>query len=127
MEALIGVVIGCVIGNVVAITILVVEHRRWKKEFKLQYLITERKRREEQFDRIRKLLVDGLIDDTFPCEFAISIGSRLPIKIAKLIYKTMKDGDLSHLEGKQEILQEISLILGAYLREIDKQIEELSQ
>jgi len=56
MEALIGVVIGGVIGYGAAITTLLVEHRRWKKEFKLQYLITERLRREQQCDKIKELL-----------------------------------------------------------------------
>lgn len=132
MEVIIGVIIGAVIGYVAAITTLVVEHRRWRKEFKLHYLITERKRREEQCDRIRELLKQVLHDeakglsDEMGFEFGSFIGSRLPLKVVNLIQKALKEPDRSD-EGGQKLYQEVSLILGTYLGEIDKQIEELAQ
>ncbi len=127
METLIGVVIGCVIGNVVAITILVVEHCRWRKEFKLQYLITERIRREEQYDKIRELLDKGLKEDLFPFEFIMKMLIRLPDEVTNLIKKAWKESDLSDDKGKQKLYRRVSLILGNYLSKIDKQIEKLTQ
>lgn len=127
MEALIGVLIGGVIGYVAAITTLVVEHRRWKKEFKLQYLITERIRREKQCDRIRELLVKGLNENLYPTELATTMWIRLPQKVKSLIEKVWKDIEHNQFEGKQKLYREVSFILGTYLGEIDKQIEELTQ
>jgi len=129
MEALIGVLIGAVIGYVAAITTLIVEHRRWRKEFKLQYLITERKRREEQCDKISELL-HGLIDEVNPevdpFEFGIFVGSRLPLEVVDLIQEALKEPDRSD-KGMHKLNREVSAILGIYLSKIDKQIEELTK
>ncbi len=127
MEALIGVLIGGVIGYVAAITTLLVEHRRWKKEFKLQYLITERIRREDQCDRIRELLDKGLNEDLYPVELGTKMFIRLPEKVKSLLLTAWKDTDHSDHEGKRKLYQKVSLILGAYLNKIDRQIEELTQ
>jgi hypothetical protein len=127
MEALIGVLIGAVIGYVAAITTLLVEHRRWRKEFKLQYLITERKRREEQCDKIRELLEKGLSESSYPFELGINMFLRLPEDVGYFINRAWKDIDRRQPEGKQELYQKVTLILGAYLAKIDKQIEELTK
>lgn len=126
MEVIIGVIIGGVIGYVAAITTLVVEHRRWRKEFKLQYLITERIRREKQCDRIEELLAKGLCEDSYPMELFVNIWMRLPQYIRNPIDEAWDGIDDSQLEGKRKLYQEVSAILGAYLYEIDKQIEELT-
>ncbi len=127
MEALIGVIIGGVIGYGAAITTLVVEHRRWKREFKLQYLITERTRREEQCDRIRELM-DKAIDENSYSAVLLGMWIRLPRKIRTLLDRAIHNRDHSQPEGKQKLRHEISLILGFHLlSKIDKQIEELTQ
>ena len=128
MEVIIGVLIGGVIGYVAAITTLVVEHRRWRKEFKLQYLITERIRREEQCDRINKLLEEGLNTGVFTFEFMTTILKRLPLKLRNLIFEAMKEKQSDDSdEGTKKLRQKVSLVLGNYLGVIDKQIEELTQ
>ncbi len=127
MEALIGVVIGGVIGYGAAITTLLVEHRRWKKEFKLQYLITERIRREEHCDKINELLKEVISEGSFNFEFIIKILIRLPDELTNLITKAWRESDLSDDKGKQKLYRSVSLVLGTYLSKIDKQIEELTQ
>ena len=127
MEVIIGVLIGAVIGYVAAITTLIVEHRRWRKEFKLQYLITERIRREKQCDRIRELLVKGINEKIYPTELATTLWVRIPQKVKSLIEKVWKDIEHNQFEGKEKLHKEVSAILGTYLGEIDKQIEELTQ
>jgi len=137
MTALIGVLIGGVIGYVAAVTTLLVEHhhwkttlsvehRRWRKEFNLQHLKAERIRQEEQCDRIRELLDEAIDEDSYS---AVLIGRwiRLPQKIRTLLDRAINDIDCSQPEGKDKLRHEISLILGVYLGEIDKQIEELTQ
>jgi len=126
MEVIIGVLIGAGIGYIAAITTLVVEHRRWKKEFKLQYLITERIRREKQCDRIRELLTKALNENLNPAELATTLWIRLPQKVNSLIVKAWKNKH-NQLEEKQKLNQEVSTILANYLVEIDKQIEELTK
>ncbi len=125
---LIGVILVSIIGYAAVITTLVVEHRRWKKEFKLQYLITERSRREGQCDRIKELFDESVnnTDKEAAYELGTFIGSRLPIKVAKLIGDALKERDCSD-EGLQKLPQKVSFILSIYLSEIDKQIEELTQ
>jgi len=130
MEGLIGVLIGAVIGYVAAITTLLVEHRRWRKEFKLQYLLTERIRREEQCDKIKELFHKGLNDEVNPevnpYELGVLVGARLPLKVVNLIQEALKESDHSD-EGAQNLNEEVFAILETYLSEIDKQIEELTQ
>ncbi len=127
MEVIIGVLIGGVIGYVAAITTLLVEHRRWRKEFKLQYLITERIRREKQCDKIRELLTNALNENLEPAELATTMWIRLPQKVKSLIEKAWEDIEHNQFEGKQKLNQEVSIILANYLVEIDTQIEELTQ
>lgn len=127
MDTLIGVIVGGVIGYVAAITTLVVEHRRWRKEFKLQYLITERRRREEQCNRIKNLLVKGLDEDSCSIELAIDMWLRLPQKTSQLIEELWKKIDHSQPEGKRELYQKAALVLGNYLAEIDEQIEKMAR
>lgn len=130
MEALIGVIgviIASLIGYGAVMTTLFIEHRRWIKQFKLQYLIMERKRREEQCDKIRELLVEGLREDMYSDELAIEMFIRLPLKIKILIQDAWKETDHSDDEAKRKLYQKVSLFLGTYLSKIDKQIEELTQ
>ena len=127
MDTLIGVIIGGVIGYVAAITTLVVEHRRWRKEFKLQYLITERRRREEQCNRIKDLLEKGLSEDSYSIELGIDMWVRLPQNTSQLIEELWKKIDHSQPEGKRKLYQKIALVLGNYIAEIDKQIEKMAR
>lgn len=124
---LIGVILVSIIGYAAVITTLVVEHRRWKKEFKLQYLITERVRREKQCDKIRELLKQGLHDDLYHFDLALNMWGRLPKNVKSPIIKAWDGIDLSDDKVKRKLYLEVSVILGKYLVSIDKQIEELTQ
>jgi len=53
---------------------------------------------------------------------------RLPEKVGSHIRKVWKERALiTNDEEEQELYRKVSIILGTYLGEIDKQIEELTQ
>ena len=123
---IIGGAIGVIGSAVTSIPSLIYNHYHWKKEFNLQNLITVRTRREKQCDRMTKLL-DKAIDETPYPPVLDGMWIRLPQKQRKLLNRAIKDIDRNQPEGKQKLRHKISFILGAYLGEIDKQIEELTR
>lgn len=124
MEALIGVLIGAVIGYVAAITTLVVEHRRWMKDKKLEYLRAERRHKEEQYLHILSNLNTFVDED---CHDKTTV-SRTCLVLSDEIAEQI-DSNLEKLFNKEidrhEVFGQIAFYMRKSLDEIDKEIKEL--
>ncbi len=126
MEALIGVLIGCVIGNVVAITILVVEHRRWKKDKKLEHLRAEIRHKEEQYLSVLSRLED-CIKSEGDWNLYMAMRLRLVLRDEKNIVSVlqkMANRNISRQEMEKEY-NKIVLSMEKSLTELDKKRNEL--
>mgnify|MGYP001570186354 CR=1 FL=1 len=128
-ETLWGVIIGGAFGGGFSMVVLIVEHLRWNKEFKIRYLQAERTRREEQCKKIRNYFHEGEKSDKWDAYLEAEWLNRLPIKVRNRIIEITSDADRNqndiHKEPKLYLL--VSHILGEFLAEIDEEIDKLSR
>jgi len=128
-ETLLAVIIGGVLGGGFSMVVLIVEHHRWKKEFKIQYLQAERRRREEQCEKIRNHFSEGLATGKWSAQLVSEWILRLPKEVGSRICKTCQgiNFDQTSTEEKKNLYVEVVCILGEFMAEIDKEIEKLSR
>lgn len=126
-ETLWAVVVGGVLGGGFSITVLIVEHVRWKREFRLRYLQAERKRREEQCKRIASYLRNGVKSGLWSIELVAEYMIRLPKEVSEHISDLWHKKDLTQEKKRAELYQEVMLILQTYISKIDEEIGKLSR
>ena len=126
-----AVVVGGLLGGGFSLVVLAIEHSRWKKEFELRFLQTERKRREEQCERIRRDVSEGLNEGSWSAQLLSEDILRLPKDVGKRILRVFEQMDLTQesfgREEKQKRYLEIVTILGEYMAQLDKEIEKVSR
>jgi len=125
-QTLWAVIIGGVLGGGFSLVVLIVEHHRWKKEFKIQYLQAELTRREKQCEKIRNYFREGIDRDSWAPELLPACWIRLPKKVSERITEVWQRIDHSQKQGQLDLFQKVLIILGEYMSEIDEQIEKLS-
>ena len=126
---IIGGLIAAIGGAVATIPSLFFNERRWKKEKKLEYLITERNRRKEQYkyfaSKFPEAIEKNLSDDEILAEFYIDI----PEKIQKIIHSWVKEIPNFRQESKKvdttDLIFQMTESMKESLDEIDKEIKEL--
>ncbi|MHC4112797.1 MAG: hypothetical protein ACYSUY_17120 [Planctomycetota bacterium] len=99
-QTLWAVIIGGILGGGFSLVVLIFEHLRWKKEFKIQYLQA--------------------------AELLPACWIRLPKKVSERITEVWQLIDHSQKQGQLDLFQKVLIILGEYMSEIDEQIEKLS-
>lgn len=125
--AWIGVVGAAIGGLIVAIpttVALVINHLRWKRETKLEYLKAERQRLEKMYVEIHKKLTEGVTKGSYPIDMIADILVLTPKEISDKFDEWML-GDNQTFEGGKQKLLDISISMKKHLVEIEKQITEL--
>ncbi len=64
-EILIGVIIGGLIASISPVFTLVIDHRRWKRESKLTYLMSERKNLETLYSKNLRRFSKAIAENSF--------------------------------------------------------------
>ncbi len=124
--AWIGVVGAAIGGLIVAIpttVALIINHRRWKRETKLEYLKAERQRLEKIYVQMHNKLAKAMAESHYPIDMIADIEVLMPKEISDKFREWMRV-DQSLEVGKQKLL-DISILMKKHLAEIDKEITEL--
>ena len=123
-EALLGVLIGGFIASIVPIINLTLEHRRWKRQAKLEFLKQERTRLTQLYSELYEELSAALNDNNYPIDMATSIQIFLSDEINKEFWSLMKKNKKDRVD-KQTTLFNISAEMKIHLKKIDDEIREL--
>jgi len=125
--AWIGVVGAAIGGLIVAIPTtvsLIINHLRWKRETKLEYLKSERQRLEKIYVEMHNKLSEAMAEDSYPIDMISDIHVLMPKEISDKFREWMAADNHTPEAGRNTLL-DISILMKKHLAEIEKQITEL--
>ena len=125
--AWIGIVGAAIGGLIVAIpttVALIINHLRWKRETKLEYLKAERQRLEKIYVEMHNRLARAMAEGNYPIDMIADIQVLMPKEIGDKFEEWVLKGDQTPKVGKEKLL-DISILMKKHLAEIEKQITEL--
>ncbi|MDQ6733788.1 MAG: hypothetical protein M3Z35_06685 [Nitrospirota bacterium] len=105
---------------------LIIQHRRWKWEAKLEYLRTERRRMEVLYREILEQLGKAMAAGSYPSSMLADIMVMMPQGIADPFNVWMADTDKDGTKARHAYL-DISVAMKQSLADVDKRIAELIQ
>ena len=123
-DALIGVIIGGVIGSIAPLSTLIFGHYRWKRESKLEYLKSERARLEGLFDKTLEKLAEGMEKNSYSSNMASDILVLMPSDVSEKYLDFISDKDKTELKGKHAYM-DLALAMKKSLSSIDDDIRKL--
>lgn len=123
-DTLIGVIVGGFIASIAPITSLIINHLRWRREARIEYLRGERQRRESIYKDAFHKLSKGVADGNYPMDTISDIMILMPQDVNDLFEKLMDE--IAKKTGKEKfVLMEIALAIKKHFSEIENQIEDL--
>ena len=123
-EALLGVIIGGIIGLIPTLIVLFIEHKKWKKEINIAILQQKREKIEKRFDEAYEKIHQGIGKGSFSIDMITDILRLSPRKVSEAFDKMMLDKN-QNIENQRTHLLEISIEMKNSLAEIDKEIESI--
>lgn len=122
-EALIGVIIGGVIGSITTFLVLAFEYKKWKKEKRIENLRIKREELEKKYESGRKKLYEGFKKDSYDTDMVFNFEIIFPKNVSEAFKNMMYDKDKSYEAKKKHSFRIISEMKKS-LAQIDKEIEE---
>ncbi len=123
-ETLLGVLIGGAIASIVPIINIILEHHRWKRQAKLEFLKQERSQLTNLYSEIYKNLSVALDKNAYPIDLATNIEIFLPKEINEEFWKLMEKNKKGET-NKRTILYNVSADMKINLKKIDDEIKKL--
>lgn len=123
-EALLGVLIGGLIGSIAPFSTLCFNHLHWKREAKLVHLKTERARLEQLFEKNIARLGEAMEKNNYPSEMSADFAVLMSKEISELYNNFMGGRDQSEQACKIAYL-EIAIAMKHSLKLVDKKIDDL--
>jgi hypothetical protein len=121
-EILIGVIIGGLIASISPIFTLVIDHRRWKRESKLTYLMSERKNLETLYSKNLRRFSKAIAENSFSSDMISEFLLSMPKEVSATFKAFMADPEKTEKKCKQFYMN-LALAMRKSLAEIDNKIE----
>lgn len=121
-EALIGVLVGGLIASIAPIASLLLEHRRWSREKRLEHLRKERDRLEMLFREALADLSRAMEQNSYPIQMLADMNVLMPRSVMQRFNEWMEKSDKTDQDRKEAFL-EISIEMKSALAELDRKIE----
>lgn len=123
-EALVGVVIGGLIGIAGTVTGVCMEYQKWKKDRRADYLRSERARLEKLYTEISNRLPDNIVDGKYNIDLGTDILFRCPVDVSQAYRELIQEKDKTP-ETLRHHLFRIFAAMKQSLADIDRKIEEI--
>jgi hypothetical protein len=123
-DTVIGVIVGGLIASIMPIISLIVNHKRWNLETKLEYFKGERKRLENLYSQTLERLNEAMRNNSYPSQMTSDILILMPKVVSDIFNDWMADPEQTHLKGKHTYMN-IAVEMKKSLATIDAQIKEL--
>ena len=123
-DTLIGVIIGGMIASITPLVMLILDHRRWQRESKLEYLRSERKRLERIFRENLKRFGKAIAENSYPSDMMMDFLLTMPKEISIIFKEFLADPNRTDSRSKKAYMG-IVLSMKKILSEIDSKIENL--
>ena len=123
-EILIGVVIGGLIASIAPIFTLFIDQRRWRKESKLSYLLSERKNLESLYSNNLKRFSKSIAENSFSSDMISDFLITMPQDVSNTFKDFMTDPNKTEKKCKQFYL-DLASAMRKSLNEIDNKIKAI--
>ena len=123
-EILIGVVIGGLIASIAPIFTLFIDQRRWRKESKLSYLLSERKNLESLYSKNLKRFSKSIAENSFSSDMISEFLITMPQDVSNTFKDFMTDPNKTEKKCKQFYL-DLASAMRKSLNEIDNKIKAI--
>jgi hypothetical protein len=123
-EILIGVIIGGLIASISPVFTLVIDHRRWKRESKLTYLMTERKNLETLYSKNLRRFSKAIAENSFSSDMISEFLLSMPKEVSATFKAFMADPEKTEKKCKQFYMN-LAVAMRKSLAEIDNKIETI--
>jgi hypothetical protein len=123
-DILIGVIIGGLIASITPLVMLILDHRRWHRESKLEHLKSERKRLERIFRENLKRLSKAIAINSYPSDMMMDFLLTMPKEISIIFKEFLADPNKTDSRCKKAYMS-IVLSMKKTLAEIDSMIENI--
>jgi gas vesicle protein len=124
IDTIIGVIVGGVIGSFIPLVTLFIEHYRWKRNAKLDYLKSERSRLEQLFNKTLKSLSSEMGENSYSSDTISDIILLMPKEISDR-YSKFLDEKKKTVASRKLVYMELTVAMKKTLADIDKEIKEL--
>jgi gas vesicle protein len=123
-EILIGVIIGGLIASIAPIITLFIDHRRWRNESKLAYLLSERKNLETIYGKNLKRFSKAIAENSFSSDMISDFLISMPQEVSQTFKAFMVDPNKTEKKCKQFYLN-LAAAMRKSLTEIDNNIKAI--
>jgi Tfp pilus assembly protein PilE len=123
-ETLIGVIIGGIIASIAPVFTLIIDHRRWRRESKLAYLLSERKNLETLYAKNLKRFSKAIAENSFSSDMISDFLLSMPKDVSKTFKAFMADPEKTEKKCKQFYMN-LAVEMQKSLSEIDSKIETI--
>ncbi|MDX2439625.1 MAG: hypothetical protein QNK40_03665 [Desulfobacterales bacterium] len=123
-DTLIGVIIGGMIASITPLVMLILDHRRWQRESKLEHLRSERKRLERMFRENLQRLSKAISKNSYPSDMMMDFLLTMPKEISILFKEFLADPNKTDSRCKKAYMS-IVLSMKKTLSEIDSKMENI--
>jgi hypothetical protein len=123
-EILIGVIIGGLIASIAPVFTLFIDQRRWRKESKLSYLLSERKNLESLYSKNLKRFSKSIAENSFSSDMISEFLITMPQEVSSTFKDFMTDPNKTEKKCKQFYL-DLASAMRKSLNEIDNKIKAI--
>jgi hypothetical protein len=123
-DILIGVIIGGLIASITPVLTLIVDHRHWVRDSKLEHLRSERKRLENKYSKNLKMFSKAMGENSYSSDMIMEFILTMPKDISATFKEFMSDPNKTEAKSKKAYINTV-LLMKKSLTEIDKKIEDI--
>ena len=124
LDILLGVIIGGLIASMAPIVMIILDHRRWKRQSTLDQLRFERKRLEKIFRENLKRYSKAITENSYPSDMIMDFILTMPNEVSIIFKEFLADPNKTDEKCKKVYLKVVST-MKKILSDIDKRIENM--
>ena len=121
-DTLLGVIIGGLIASMTPIVMLILDHRRWQRQSKLEQLRFERRRLEKIFRENLQRFSKAITENSYPSDMIMDFILTMPKEVATKFKEFLASPNKTDAECKKAYINVVSM-MKKILSDIDSKIE----
>ena len=123
-DIFLGVIIGGLIASITPIVMIILDHRRWQRQSKLEQLRFERKRLEKIFRGNLKRFSKAITENSYPSDMIMDFILTMPKEVSAKFKEFLADPNKTDAKCKKALLN-IASSMKKTLSDIDIKIENI--
>ena len=123
-EILLGVIIGGLIASIAPIINMSLEHRRWKRQAKLEYLKQERQRFNDLYTKTYEKLSRAISENKYSVDLATTVDILMSKEISEYFWGFIR-AEKKNAKAGQLALFNITSMMKKHIAQFDDEIRKL--